>query len=184
MRIRVRVTALVEMLSYIRQTNGRLIRTGAEPKVSAAINFQEKIVLLRQHRDGVAHRPSGGGKIETPARPMNNAGEAIQAPRLSQRAPRPLKRTRRTPSRSRPSTKKHPRRHLPRINRQSRRTPAKADRKIPVALPVTPAPISLRRPYSNPRTPLRLISHPLLRYLRFLLSPIPLGAKRLIQNVR
>ena len=44
MRIRVRVTAPVEMLSYVRRTNGRPIRTGAEPKIAVETAEEEKTV--------------------------------------------------------------------------------------------------------------------------------------------
>ena len=86
MRIRVRVTAPVEKLSYIRRANGRPIRTGAEPKIPAETDSKEKRIF--SHRDGVIYRLSGGGKAGAPAQPVNNAGEAIQPPRLSRPAPR------------------------------------------------------------------------------------------------
>jgi len=79
MRIRVRVTAPVEMLHYVRRTNGLRIRTGAEPKIAEKKEQGQTRGVRMAHRDGVVHRLSGGGIAADPAQPVNNAGEAIQA---------------------------------------------------------------------------------------------------------
>ena len=79
MRIRVRVTAPVEMLHYVRRTNGLRIRTGAEPKIAEKKEQGQTKGLPMAHRNGVVHRLSGGGIAADPAQPVNNAGEAIQA---------------------------------------------------------------------------------------------------------
>ncbi len=76
MRIRVRVTAPVETLRYVRRANGRPIRSGAKPEISCyEPKFREKLFTP----DGVAHRLSGGAKTKAPAPPVNNAGKAIRA---------------------------------------------------------------------------------------------------------
>src|SRR2546430_930677 len=79
MRIRVRVTAPVEMLHYVRRTNGLRIRTGAEPKIAEKKEQGQTRGVRMAHRDGVVHRLRGGGIAADPAQPVNNAGEAIQA---------------------------------------------------------------------------------------------------------
>src|SRR6266496_609619 len=79
MRIRVRVTAPVETLHYVRPTNWLCIRTGAEPKIAEKKEQGQTRGVRMAHRDGVVHRLSGGGIAADPAQPVNNAGEAIQA---------------------------------------------------------------------------------------------------------
>ena len=78
MRIRVRVTAPVEMLRSARPTSGSPIRTGAEPKMLPRGDFVQQTIHQKVHRDGVVYRLSGGENLKAPAQPVNNAGEPIQ----------------------------------------------------------------------------------------------------------